>query len=322
MERRRIGTTDLFISPVAMGCWPITGITSVGVTEGNSLATLQAAADVGINLFDTAYSYGYDGESERLIARVLGHRRKEIIIATKGGLHWESPGKQARDATPATLRRQCEESLRRLDTEHVDLLYLHAPDPKVPLAESAGTLRELMQEGKTRAVGVSNVTAEQMKEFASACPLAAYQPHYNMFQREMEQSHLPWCIANCVSVLVYWPLMKGLLAGKLMRDHVFDERDGRPKYPMFQGQEWQKNQDFVDELRTIAMETGRTVAQLVLNWTFHQPGITAVLAGAKHPEQIRENAGSMDWKLSEAHLALINDALGRRGKPVSRGATG
>ena len=322
MERRRIGTTDLFVSPVAMGCWPIAGITSIGVTEAHSFATLQAAADFGINFFDTAYSYGYGGESERLIARALGHRRKEIIIATKGGLHWEPPGKQARDASPATLRRQCEESLRRLDTDHVDLLYLHAPDPKVPLAESAGALRKLMQKGKTQAVGVSNVTVEQMKEFAAECPIAAFQPHYNMLQREIETSHLPWCIANGVSVVVYWPLLKGLLAGKLARDYVFDERDGRPKYPMFQGQEWQKNQDFVDELRTIATEAGHTVAQLVLNWTMIQPGITAVLAGAKRPEQIRENAGAMGWKLSAAIVARMNDALSRRGESVSRAAIG
>jgi aryl-alcohol dehydrogenase-like predicted oxidoreductase len=322
MERRRIGASDLFISPVAMGCWPITGITSTGVTDAQSFATIQAAADAGINFFDTAFVYGYDGESERLIARALGHRRKKIVIATKGGLHWGQPGMQAHDASPATLRRQCEESLRRLNTDHVDLLYLHAPDPNVPIAESAGTLRELLQEGKTRAVGISNVTPEQLKEFAGVCPLAAYQPHYNMLQREIEQTHLPWCLANGVSVVVYWPLMKGLLAGKLARDHVFDARDGRPKYPMFQGQEWQKNQDFVDELRSIATDAGHTVAQVVLNWTCHQPGITAVLAGAKRPEQIQENAEAMGWELSETQRAHIDEALLRRGEPVSRGAVG
>lgn len=322
MTRRQIGTTDLYVTPVAMGCWPITGITSVGVTEAQSFATLQAAADAGINFFDTAYVYGYDGESERLIARALGHRRQEIIIATKGGFHWDATGKQARDASPDTLRRQCAVSLRRLDTDHVDLLYLHAPDPNVPVADSAGALRELMQEGKTRAVGVSNVTPEQLKEFAAACPLSAYQPHYNMLQREIEKSHLPWCIANGVSVVVYWPLMKGLLAGMLPRDHVFDLRDGRQKYPMFQGEEWQKNQDFLEELRSIAKDTGHTVAQLVLNWTIHRDGITAVLAGAKRAEQIQENAGAMGWRLSAAELVRIDEALCRRGEPVSRSAVG
>ncbi len=322
MERRQIGTTDLVVAPVAMGCWPITGITSIDVTEAQSFATLQAAADIGVNFFDTAYVYGYDGESERLISRALGHRRKEVVIATKGGFHWDASGKQARDASPSTLRRQCDESLRRLNTDHVDLLYLHAPDPKVPVAESAGALRELLKEGKTRAVGASNLTIEQLQEFATVCPLSAYQPHYNMLQREIEKSHLPWCKRHGVSVVVYWPLMKGLLAGMLPRDHVFGKRDGRPKYPMFQGEEWQKNQDFVDELRTIAKDAGRSLAQLVLNWTLRQPGITAVLAGAKRPEQIRENAGAMGWNLSDTHFARIDAALRHRGDAVSRGAVG
>jgi aryl-alcohol dehydrogenase-like predicted oxidoreductase len=141
-----------------------------------------------------------------------------------------------------------------------------------------------------------------------------------MLQREIESSQLPWCVANGVAVVVYWPLLKGLLAGKLPRDHVFTERDGRKKYPMFQGEEWQRNQDLVDDLRAIAVDAGRTVAQLVLNWTFHQPGITAVLAGAKYPEQVRDNAAAMGWTLSVDQIARIDAALGRRGEPVSRGA--
>jgi aryl-alcohol dehydrogenase-like predicted oxidoreductase len=317
---RPIGTTNILVTPIAMGCWPITGITSLDVSEAQSLATLEAAVAAGLNFFDTAYSYGFQGESERMIARALGHRRQEIVIATKGGLHWSAPGQQARDGSPATLRRECEESLRRLHTDHVDLLYLHAPDPQVPLSESAGALKELLDEGKTRSVGVSNVTLEQLQEFAAICPLSAYQPHYNMLQRDIEAAQLPWCREHNVSVMVYWPLMKGLLAGKLPRDHVFAEKDGRKKYPMFQGEEWQKNQDFVAELRSLATAAGRTVAQLVLNWTIQQPGITAALVGAKRPDQIRENAGALGWQLDAEQMQQIAAALQRRGQTVSRGA--
>lgn len=319
MSLRYLGHTDIAVTPVAMGCWPISGITSIDVHEEASLATLQAALDAGINFFDTAYCYGYDGESETLIARALGHRREQIVIATKGGIHWEN-GQQSRDASPATLRLECEESLRRLGTDHVDLLYLHAPDPNVPVAESAGALRELLDAGKTRSVGLSNATVEQLAEFAAACPLAAYQPHYNMLQREIELSQLPWCVEQGVSVIVYWPLMKGLLAGHLPRDHVFDPRDGRRKYPMFHGVEWQKNQDFLDRLRPIAAEARKTVAQLVINWTIHQPGITAALCGAKRPDQIRANAGGMGWNLTDDKFARIDAALRDRGPPASRGA--
>jgi aryl-alcohol dehydrogenase-like predicted oxidoreductase len=319
MQLRRIGTTDIEVAPVAMGCWPISGMTSLGVTEPESLATLEAAVDAGVNHFDTAYGYGAGGESERLIAKALGHRRDRIVLATKGGIHWED-GKQAFDASPERLREECDESLRRLGTDRVELLYLHAPDPQVPIRESAGALKRLLDEGKTRSVGASNLSIAQLEEFAAECPLSAVQPHYNMLQREIEDDLLPWCRQRRVSVMVYWPLLKGLLAGKLPRDHVFDERDGRKKYPMFQGGEWRRNQDFLDRLRPIAEEAGRTLAQLVVNWTIHRPGTTAALCGAKRPEQIRENAGAMGWSLSRQQLDFIEEALAERGPVVSKAA--
>jgi aryl-alcohol dehydrogenase-like predicted oxidoreductase len=319
-ERRPLGSTDITVSPIALGCWPIAGITSIDVTEANSLATIERSIDLGINFLDTAYCYGRDGESERMIRRALGKRRDEVVIATKGGIHWGPDGKQAKDGRPETLKRQCEESLRRLGTDRVELLYLHAPDPNVPVAESAGALKELMEAGKTHCVGLSNATLAQLEEFAAVCPLAAFQPHYNMLQREIEADTLPWCQSRGVSVMVYWPLMKGLLAGKLPRDHVFAPNDGRAKYPMFQGEEWRKTQDFLDELRAIASEAGRTVSQLVINWTIHRPGITAALCGAKRPDQIEENAGALGWRLSDAQLARIDTAIERRGTPVSRAA--
>jgi aryl-alcohol dehydrogenase-like predicted oxidoreductase len=141
-----------------------------------------------------------------------------------------------------------------------------------------------------------------------------------MLQREIETAQLPWCRERNIAVIVYWPLMKGLLAGKLPRDHVFAPRDGRQKYPMFQGTEWTKTQDFLDRLRPIAAEAGKSVAQLVLNWTIHRPGITAALCGAKRPEQIRDNAGGMGWKLTPAQLAQIDAALAERGPAASRAA--
>lgn len=318
-ELRRIGLTDLRVTPVAMGCWPITGITSVDVEEQQSLATLQAAFDSGINFFDTAHCYGFEGESERLIARALGTHRNEIVIATKGGIHWEH-GKQVKDGSPATLQRECEESLRRLQTDYVDLLYLHAPDPQIPVAESAGALLRILESGKARSIGVSNFSRQQLVEFSAVCPISASQPHFNMLQREIELDQLPWCIEHNVSVICYWPLMKGLLAGKLPRDHVFHPRDGRQKYPMFHGDEWQRNHDFLDSLRPIAAQCGKSLAQLVVNWTIQQPGITSALCGAKRPDQIQDNAGGMGWKLTAEQIRQIDAALAERGQTVSRGA--
>ncbi len=316
---RPLGSSNIQVTPVAMGCWPIAGVTSLDVEEGQSLATLEAAFDSGINFFDTAYCYGYSGESERLIGRALRDgkigSRREIVIASKGGIHYGPDRKQARDGSPATLKRECRKSLQRLGTDYLDLLYLHGPDPQVPLAESAGALRELMDEGLTRSVGVSNVTTAQLAVFAAACPLTAFQPHYNLLQREIEASELPWCHTHNVAVCVYWPLMKGLLAGHMARDHQFDPRDGRAKYPMFRGEEFQRNIDFVEQLRSIA--GNRSVTELVIAWTISRPGITVALCGAKRPHQIHESAAGMRASLSVADRAAIDQAIAQRGVAAS-----
>ncbi|HEY4261408.1 MAG TPA: aldo/keto reductase [Schlesneria sp.] len=316
---REIGQTGIMVTPIAMGCWPIAGVTSIDVTESNSLATLQAAVDHRINFFDTAYCYGYDGESEKLIAKALGSRRDQIVIASKGGIHWKDRVQQ-KDASAKTLQLECEESLRRLNTDRIDLHYLHAPDPNVPLAESATALKGLLDSGKIRSVGASNFSLAQLIEFHTICPISAYQPHYNMLQREIEASQLPWCVENNVSVMVYWPLLKGLLAGKLPRDYQFDPKDGRRKYPMFVGEQWDKNQDFLDLLRPLAEEANVPLAQLVLNWTIQRPGITVALCGAKRPDQIIDNAGTMSWQLTADQIARIDAAVAARGDVVSRGA--
>jgi aryl-alcohol dehydrogenase-like predicted oxidoreductase len=317
MDYRLLGNTGLQISSVALGCWPIAGMTSPGVTDADSLATIRACFELGINHLDTAYMYGRNGESERLIARALGNRRREMVIATKGGFHWGPTGQES-DARPATLRRECEESLRRLGTDHVEVFYLHGPDPKVPVAESAGAIRELIEEGKVLCAGASNVSLAQLQEFHAVCPLAVCQPLYNMLQRQIEDDVIPWCQAHQVAILAYWPLLKGLLAGKLARDHVFAPTDSRRKYPMFQGVEWQRNQDLLDRLRAIATAAGHSVAELVINWTIHQPGITSALCGAKRPDQIRENAAGAGWRLTAEQLAAIDRALAERGTPVTK----
>ena len=320
-DQRRLGKTDIWVSQIAIGCWPIAGMTTLGTNEADSLATIRACFNVGINFLDTAYCYGPHGESERLIAKALGNRRDQMVIATKCGIGWDKNIKQVVDGRPATLKQQCEESLRRLGTDRVELLYLHSPDPQTPLADSAGALRELMEAGKTRTVGLSNASIDQLREFAAVCPLSSFQPPYNMLQRNIESTSLPWCRENEVSAFVYWPLMKGLLAGKLARDHVWAVGDGRAKYPMFQGAEWEKNQDFLDELRKVASSADRTVSQVVLNWTIHQPGITAALCGAKRADQIRENAGGMGWRLTGEQTSAIDKALLTRGTAVTRRST-
>jgi aryl-alcohol dehydrogenase-like predicted oxidoreductase len=324
-DRRPLGNSGFSVSPVALGCWPIAGMTTLDTNDADSIATILKCFDVGINHLDTAYAYGPNGESENLIRQAIIGRRDELVIATKCGVHYEG-SEMVYDGRPERLRAECDESLHRLGTDRVELLYLHTPDEKVPIAESAGAMLELLVAGKTRSIGISNFTLEQMEEFVAVCPIAAVQLPYNMLTRGIERRTIPWCRERNVAVMVYWPLMKGILAGKLQRDAPLDTRDGRRNYPGYTGDEWQRNQDFIDRLREAAAlsvvrgspDPAHTVAQLVVNWTFSQPGITSALCGAKRPHQIEETAGAMGWSLTGEQRAIIDAAIAARGEAAIR----
>lgn len=313
-----LGNSGLEISPVAFGTWPIAGVTSLEVNDQESLNTIRACADLGINFIDTAYCYGPNGESENLLRVGLADRRDDFVIATKCGIHYNAAGEQTQDACPEQILRECDESLQRLGTDHVELYYLHSPDPKVPVAESAGAIQQCIDAGKVRFAGVSNCHLEQIEEFHAACPLTAVQLPYNMLQRDIEQQTVPWCQKHGVAVIVYWPLMKGLLAGKLKQITDLAAEDNRRNYPMYQGEEWEKNQAFVDTLREIAAECNQSVAAVVINWTVHQPGITAALCGAKRRWQLEESAAAMTWQLTTKQTEKIEAAMKRRGKAAAK----
>ncbi len=312
-ERRPLGNSKLRVSPVALGTWPMAGVTSPDVANDESLATLRACQELGINFIDTAYCYGYNGESETLIRQALSESRAQFVLATKGGIHYNDQGMQANDARPEMIWRACDASLQRLGTDYVDLYYLHSPDPNVPIAESAGAIRDLISAGKVRYAGASNCSLEQIQAFHAVCPVTAVQLPYNMLQRDIEQQTVPWCREHNISVIVYWALMKGLLAGRLTRLDQLADNDARRKYPMYQGDEWEKNQTFVNQLREIASTQDTTVAQVVVNWTIQQPGITVALCGAKHSWQLEETAAAMTWQLTAEQCKQIEAALVARG---------
>jgi aryl-alcohol dehydrogenase-like predicted oxidoreductase len=324
---RELGSSGVRIGPLGLGCWPLAGMTREGVGREAAVATVEAALEAGILHLDTAYCYGERGESETAIAAAMrrrGTQRDCVAIAGKCGIHWEAdaarspPRRQSVDGRPERLREEVEESLRRLATDHLDLLYLHAPDPQVPLTESAGELRRLREEGKTRAVGVSNVNLDELRTFAGECPLAACQMPFNMLQRDIERDILPWCRDNGVGVVAYWPLMKGLLAGHMGRSTTFPASDSRHKYPLFNGEEFQRNLDFVDRLRPVAERLRSALADVVLAWTAEQPGITSVLFGATSPEQVHENAAALRCSLDDEARRSIADAIARRGPAAAR----
>lgn len=313
ISQRKLGRSDIQVSPVALGCWPIAGMTSLDVNDLDSRKTIHAAIDAGINFLDTAHCYGVDGVSERLIGECIGDRRDDVVIATKGGIHWDSQGVRHYNGRPEKIVAECEESLRRMNLESIDLYYLHAPDPEVPVADSATAFATLVESGKIRLAAVSNLSVAQMESFQSVCPIHAAQPPYNMLQRQIESDLIPWCQSNQVSVINYWPLMKGLLAGKIRRGHTFAPADKRLSYDVFQGEAFERAQQLLDRLDEIAKETSKTVAQVVVNWTVHRAGITSVLCGAKRDWQIEETAGAMGWRLSEQQLEQIDKHLDEAG---------
>lgn len=323
---RSIGAGSVPAGPLGLGCWPLSGMTREGITREAAVATVRAAIDAGVRHLDTAYCYGEHGESERAIAEAIRGRRDDVFLAGKCGIHWEPdatkspPRRQCVDGHPDRIRAEVEESLERLGTDRLDLLYLHAPDPTIPIEDSAGELDRLLAAGKARAIGVSNASVAQLEAFAAACPLAACQMHFNMLQREIEREILPWCRSHGVAMVVYWPLMKGLLAGGMRRDTVFPATDSRHKYPMFNGDEFQRNLDFVDALRPIAARLGCSLPDLVLAWTAEQPGVTSVLFGATSPEQVAINAGAIACRLDDEARESIKAAIEARGPVANRRA--
>ncbi len=250
------------------------GVSSLGVNDSDSLATIHAAIDSGINFFDTAYSYGFDGQSDRYLSQVLADRRDEMILASKVGSHYTPDRRRVVDGRPQTLIEHAQRSLVRLGVEHIDVMYLHEVDPVVPVAESAGGIARILSKGWARYAGVSNVNAAQLREFHAICPVQVVQPAFNMLQMDSVAAIRDVCQSENIAIACYWVLMKGVLAGKMARDHQLDPADRRRTYAVYQGQAWQRAQDLLDRLRPLSTELGCSVAQLVVAWTLQQPQLT------------------------------------------------
>ena len=312
MARRKLGESDLEVSPVSLGCWPFAGISSLGVSDRVSCETVEAAIGMGINHFDTAYSYGYDGRSDRVLRQILEKQWDSVVLGTKVGSHYDSNRQRILDCSKKRVLLEVDEIRNRLGLERIDLLYLHAPDGKTSIEEVAETFARLVDAGVVKHVGLSNTTLEESRRFSSIIRPVVVQPPFNMLQQEPLAAIAPFIRESGCGVAAYWPLMKGLLAGKLQRNHVFDPQDRRLTYPMYQGQEWQLNQDFLDELRTIAVNSGWSVTRLVVRWTMMQSKISTVLCGAKSPEQILESAEAMYGDCSSDILQAIDVAIERR----------
>ncbi len=298
------------MNQIVLGLWPIAGITSSGVTQPDSLATIQEAIDLGINTFDTAYSYGFDGESDRMLGEVLRrseNRGRGLAVIGKVGQRLTEDRQRVVDGSPEQLTADAELSLQRMQIEQFDLLMLHAVDPNVDVKRSGAAIELLRQRGLAKRIGICCTSAADLLNFAQECPCSAIQCPLNLFQQETIEPLIKTAAAIGAESHVYWTLMKGLLAGKISRNHVFDVGDSRPKYKVFQGAQRQRAHDVIDKLALLAIQHRTTVARLSIGWALSQPGVTAALVGAKRAEQIRETASAT--ALDPVVLESVNRAM-------------
>lgn len=305
METTRIAGVE--VSRVGLGTWAIGGSEWGAVPEDAAISTILGALDRGINLIDTAPIYGR-GRAEELIGKAMGQhgRREAFYIATKAGLEWNSRGVYA-NSTPERLRRELEDSLRRLGTTYIDLYQIHWPDTVMPVEEVAGVLAEFVQAGKVRALGVSNFNVAQMKEFQHVAPLASDQPPYNIFEREIDAEILPWCATNKVAVLTYSSLCRSLLGGRVHRGMKFEDGDIRAVDPKFQEPRFSQYMTAVERLTAFARERfGKSIIELAARWVLDRPGVSVALWGAKRPDQLDAVSGVMGWKIDADAMAEID----------------
>jgi aryl-alcohol dehydrogenase-like predicted oxidoreductase len=321
MEKIKLGSTDLEVSRICLGTWQFGGDWGE-IDEGEAMATVARARELGIDFFDTAQAYGF-GASEQLLARALeGVPRERVVIATKGGLRKEGD-ELLRDSSPRWLREGLEASLRNLRTDYIDLYQVHWPDPQVPFAETAGALEQFVQEGKVRYVGASNYDALQIAEFGVTRPLDTLQPPYHMLRREIEDATLPYCREHDIGVLIYGPLAHGLLSGHFKRDSRLSADDWRAGSELFSGENFERNLEIVDRLRELAGELEVTAAQLAIAWTLANPAVHVAIVGARRPAHIEGAAPAAGLELDPDTMARIERILERAamvGGPTPEGA--
>ena len=308
-EFLNIPGTDLRVSRVALGTWAMGGWMWGGTDERESVATIHAALDQGINLIDTAPVYGF-GVSEEIVGRAVAGSglRSQAIIATKVGLEWRG-GKVYRNASRARIMREIDESLLRLRTDYIDIYQVHWPDPLVPIEETAYAMRALYNQGKIRAIGVSNFSVTQMERFREIAPLHVLQPPYNLFERAIEAEILPYCRANNIATFGYGALCRGLLSGRMRSDTKFEGDDLRGGDPKFQQPRFTQYLSAVDQLDRLArVRFHRRVIQLAVRWMLDQ-GISVALWGGRRPDQLQAAQGVTGWSLDAGAQASIERIL-------------
>lgn len=324
MQKVQLGKSDLQVSPIVYGAWAIGGWMWGGTDDELAMEAMKAGYDLGVTSIDTAPIYGL-GHSEKIVGKFIKEvGRDNVQILTKYGWNWKmqkgeylldgaEPGGSSQKvysyAGKDGIRMEVEDSLRRLGTDYIDLYQIHRPDPSTPIEETMDEMEKLKQEGKIRAVGVSNHAVGLMEKAMKVTALASTQSPYSMVYRKIEKDILPFSEQHDIGILAYSPLQRGLLTGKITADYDFAKDDHRPTTRFFKEPNRSNTNEFLQQIKPIADDHGATLAQLVINWTIQRSGITAALVGARNAHQAEENAKSLSFTLSKKEIDLINSEL-------------
>lgn len=324
MQYRKLGESDLNISVVTFGSWAAGGWMWGGTEQNNAVDAIREAYDLGVTSIDTAPAYG-QGLSEKIVGEAIKNiPRDKVQILNKFGLRWDTDKGEfyftsmANDGSDVHMHKyaskesvieECENSLRRLGTDYMDLYQIHWHDPTTPIEETMEAVYQLKKQGKIRYAGVCNYSVEHMKKAEQTIELVSNQVPYSMLRRDIEENVVPYCIENNKSILAYSPFQRGILTGKMEPGQSFPEGDNRSESPYYTDGNIKRTNAFLDTIRPIAEEHDATLAQLVIKWTIEQPGITIALVGARNPEQSIQNAKAAELELSDEELDTINKEL-------------
>lgn len=308
MEKRQLGNSELYPSVIGFGSWAA-GLSGWGEVDLNQIEkAVQRAYELGITFYDTAPAYGL-GRSEEVLGKALQPFREHIIIATKAGLVWNEQGRFSINVTKQNIVREVEESLRRLNTDYIDLYQLNFPDSsgKTTVEETFDTLNELVKQGKIRYIGVSNFNVQQLVAAQTVSHVVSLQSPYNLFQRDVEHAALPYAKQQKIGFIPYSPLAQGLLTGKFNYLTRLPETDVRAQLnPLFSEKQFVKNLVIVETFTGIARAIGKPLSQVAINWLLYRNEISTVIAGAKMAKQVEENAASVKWKLSREDYEQVS----------------
>ena len=310
MQTRQLGNSDLQITPLGIGAWAMGGagwaFSWSNQEDAASVTAIHAALDAGMNWIDTAAVYGL-GHSEEVVAQALASRPIKPYVFTKCGRNWNADRQIVKLLKRGDIRQECENSLRRLKVDVIDLYQMHWPEPEEDIEEGWTAMAELKEEGKVRWIGVSNYNADQLRRVQTIAPVTSLQPPYSLLRREVEPDVLPYCAANNIGVLAYSPMGSGMLTGAMTRERVksLPEDDWRRRSPQFQEPLLTRNLKLADKLKEIATRHNRAAGEAAIAWVLRDPVVTGAIVGVRNAEQVAGIIGGMEFRLSQEEVAEL-----------------